>query len=93
MGMILRIASSRIVGQGDIVGRSGYFSLNLSANSVMRGRLDARRTLKSLVADLRLDTRTREFSADSCRQKGESCGQTVARQGYKRPECILCTTG
>ena len=39
MGMILRIASSRIVGQGDIVGRSGYFSLNLSANSVMRGRL------------------------------------------------------
>ena len=55
MGMILRIASSRIVGQGDIVGRSGYFSLNLSANSVMRGRLDARRTLKSLVADLRMD--------------------------------------
>ncbi|MBS4813675.1 MAG: hypothetical protein KH057_09260, partial [Bacteroides sp.] len=34
----------------------GYFSLNLSANSVMRGRLDARRTLKSLVADLRLYT-------------------------------------
>ena len=56
MGMILRIASSRIVGQGDIVGRSGYFSLNLSANSVMRGRLDARRTLKSLVADLRFMT-------------------------------------
>ncbi len=56
MGMILRIASSRIVGQGDIVGRSGYFSLNLSANSVMRGRLDARRTLKSLVADLRFKT-------------------------------------
>ena len=54
MGMILRIASSRIVGQGDNVGRSGYFSLNLSANSVMRGRLDARRTLKSLVADLRI---------------------------------------
>ncbi|MCG0152584.1 hypothetical protein L4X54_21900 [Phocaeicola vulgatus] len=42
------------MGQGDIVGRSGYFSLNLSANSVMRGRLDARRTLKSLVADLRV---------------------------------------
>ena len=61
MGMILRIASSRIVGQGDIVGRSGYFSLNLSANSVMRGRLDARRTLKSLVADLR-DT----FSQAGC---------------------------
>ena len=57
MGMILRIASSRIVGQGDIVGRSGYFSLNLSANSVMRGRLDARRTLKSLVADLRINTK------------------------------------
>ena len=56
MGMILRIASSRIVGQGDIVGRSGYFSLNLSANSGMRGRLDARRTLKSLVADLRFST-------------------------------------
>ena len=58
MGMILRIASSRIVGQGDIVGRSGYFSLNLSANSVMRGRLDARRTLKSLVADLRIHKKT-----------------------------------
>ena len=58
MGMILRIASSRIVGQGDIVGRSGYFSLNLSANSVMRGRLDARRTLKSLVADLRTTKNT-----------------------------------
>ena len=58
MGMILRIASSRIVGQGDIVGRSGYFSLNLSANSVMRGRLDARRTLKSLVADLRIIVKT-----------------------------------
>ena len=61
MGMILRIASSRIVGQGDIVGRSGYFSLNLSANSVMRGRLDARRTLKSLVADLRFITIFQEY--------------------------------
>ena len=61
MGMILRIASSRIVGQGDIVGRSGYFSLNLSANSVMRGRLDARRTLKSLVADLRVNTFRNNF--------------------------------
>ncbi|MCM0223002.1 hypothetical protein J8L05_09075, partial [Bacteroides fragilis] len=47
------------VGQGDIVGRSGYFSLNLSANSVMRGRLDARRTLKSLVADLRVYKETK----------------------------------
>ena len=68
MGMILRIASSRIEGQGDIVGRSGYFSLNLSANSVMRGRLDARRTLKSLVADLRIYqsiTRTEVFMKDS----------------------------
>ena len=62
MGMILRIASSRIVGQGDIVGRSGYFSLNLSANSVMRGRLDARRTLKSLVADLRINTIKFQYS-------------------------------
>ncbi len=61
MGMILRIASSRIVGQGDIVGRSGYFSLNLSANSVMRGRLDARRTLKSLVADLRINRNKAEY--------------------------------
>ena len=55
MGMIQRIASSRIVGQRQgILWAKGYFSLNLSANSVMRGRLDARRTLKSLVADLRL---------------------------------------
>ena len=67
MGMILRIASSRIVGQGDIVGRSGYFSLNLSANSVMRGRLDARRTLKSLVADLRfIITRSTFLGGNFC---------------------------
>ncbi|MCG0338022.1 hypothetical protein [Phocaeicola vulgatus] len=49
------------MGQGDIVGRSGYFSLNLSANSVMRGRLDARRTLKSLVADLRFTKHLKQF--------------------------------
>ena len=57
-------ATSRIVGQGDIVGRSGYFSLNLSANSVMRGRLDARRTLKSLVADLRTTMFLPSFSGN-----------------------------
>ena len=74
MGMILRIASSRIVGQGDIVGRSGYFSLNLSANSVMRGRLDARRTLKSLVADLRLDI----FSCFLyCRKRAKECTNLI----------------
>ena len=72
MGMILRIASSRIVGQGDIVGRSGYFSLNLSANSVMRGRLDARRTLKSLVADLRLYTFYLSFTGSRCRARNNS---------------------
>ena len=33
--------------------QSGYFCLNLSDNSVMRGRVHARRTLKGLVADLR----------------------------------------
>ena len=65
MGMILRIASSRIVGQGDIVGRSGYFSLNLSANSVMRGRLDARRTLKSLVADLRDNKKVHKITVNA----------------------------
>ena len=75
MGMILRIASSRIVGQGDIVGRSGYFSLNLSANSVMRGRLDARRTLKSLVADLRLDKASPTGNGD----KGYSDGSEETR--------------
>ena len=74
MGMILRIASSRIVGQGDIVGRSGYFSLNLSANSVMRGRLDARRTLKSLVADLR---RFKKESVESLVYLSEGCGIPV----------------
>ena len=74
--MILRIASSRIVGQGDIVGRSGYFSLNLSANSVMRGRLDARRTLKSLVADLRYDSDRRCASG---RRHHERRGRTDRR--------------
>ena len=54
MGMILRIVSSRIVGKGGIVGRSGYFSLNLSNNSVMRERVHVNRTMKDLVADLRL---------------------------------------
>ncbi|MFK2801313.1 hypothetical protein ACIXUN_21085, partial [Bacteroides fragilis] len=59
-----------IVGQGDIVGRSGYFSLNLSANSVMRGRLDARRTLKSLVADLRTMKKSNvSFIAQMCEIK------------------------
>ena len=33
MGMILRIASSRIVGTEDVEGCSGCFSLNLSDNS------------------------------------------------------------
>ena len=54
MDMIQRIVSCRIVGSGDIEGRSGYFYLNLSANSVMRGRVHAIRTLKGLVADLRI---------------------------------------
>ena len=54
MGMILCIASSHIVGEGDIVGRSGCFKFKLSANSVMRGRVNAIRTFKGLVADLRL---------------------------------------
>ena len=82
MGMILRIASSRIVGQGDIVGRSGYFSLNLSANSVMRGRLDARRTLKSLVADLR----ERKSAGLIVRQAYPACGLQGAffHQRYRR---------
>ena len=84
MGMILRIASSRIVGQGDIVGRSGYFSLNLSANSVMRGRLDARRTLKSLVADLRSNTkifnfRFRLYNATTYLASARSLSVTVHR--------------
>ena len=81
MGMILRIASSRIVGQGDIVGRSGYFSLNLSANSVMRGRLDARRTLKSLVADLRLNSILVE------KWKGKAYRLVIQRQ--KRMDGVL----
>ena len=37
-----------------IVGKSGFFGLNLSDNSVMRGRVHARRTLNGLVADLRV---------------------------------------
>ena len=52
MGMILCIASSHIVGKGDVVG-SGCFKFNLSANSVMRGRVNATRTFMGLVADLR----------------------------------------
>ena len=83
MGMILRIASSRIVGQGDIVGRSGYFSLNLSANSVMRGRLDARRTLKSLVADLRYNinqTKYRDFAVSQrVGQNRNEISETIER--------------
>ena len=52
--MTQRIVSSHMVGYGDIVGRSGCFCLNLSDNSVMRGRVHARRTLKGFVADLRV---------------------------------------
>ena len=81
MGMILRIASSRIVGQGDIVGRSGYFSLNLSANSVMRGRLDARRTLKSLVADLRMKKNLIDYELlwEKITDYAKATGRTTAR--------------
>ena len=39
--------------RGGVVGRSGRFCLNLYDNSVMKGRVHARRTLKGLVADLR----------------------------------------
>ena len=90
MGMILRIASSRIVGQGDIVGRSGYFSLNLSANSVMRGRLDARRTLKSLVADLRFDSKWSVFCLSSIRMDASS-GYTLDGRIYVMAD--LCHGG
>ena len=38
---------------GGIVGRSGYFNLNLSDNSVTRERVHVSRTMKDLVADLR----------------------------------------
>jgi hypothetical protein len=36
---------------------------------VMRGRLDARRTLKSLVADLRINKKVRFFLLFLCQQK------------------------
>ena len=48
-----RKATGRIGGEGDGVGRSGYFSLNLSDALVMRRRVHAKRTLKGLVANLR----------------------------------------
>ncbi len=38
-----------VVARGILWAEVGMFSLNLSANSVMSGRLDARRTLKALV--------------------------------------------
>lgn len=96
MGMILRIASSRIVGQGDIVGRSGYFSLNLSANSVMRGRLDARRTLKSLVADLRFTKNRKAMirlnvfirTTDSNREELISTVKELAAASLKDEGCV-----
>ena len=50
----MHIVSSRIVGEGNVEGKSGCFGLNLSDNSVMRGRVHAIRTLKGLVADMRV---------------------------------------
>ena len=88
MGMILRIASSRIVGQGDIVGRSGYFSLNLSANSVMRGRLDARRTLKSLVADLRIISQPCSLELCLYKVKRGNFGITVQKYPHTQQHII-----
>ena len=85
MGMILRIASSRIVGQGDIVGRSGYFSLNLSDNSEMRGRLDARRTLKSLVADLRFHKSKAMAVHSFCKTK-----KNFRKEGRRRLQKSFC---
>ncbi len=49
-------------GVRDIVGRSGCFKFKLSANSVMRGRVNAIRTFKGLVADLRLYIVVTEYS-------------------------------
>ncbi|WP_418849549.1 hypothetical protein, partial [Phocaeicola sp.] len=48
----------------DVVGRSGCFCLNLSDNSVMRGRVHARRTLKGLVADLRQVRKYKELTVN-----------------------------
>ena len=91
MGMILRIASSRIVGQGDIVGRSGYFSLNLSANSVMRGRLDARRTLKSLVADLRfINLCTLTYTVEEVKTTTVTQRRIVTQTSFRIRQVDIC---
>ena len=41
---IVYCLKSHCGGKGDIVGRSGCFKFKLSANSVMRGRVNAIRT-------------------------------------------------
>ena len=53
LGIILRIASSHIVGVRGYCRQKWCFKFKLSANSVMRGCVNAIRMLKGLVADLR----------------------------------------
>src|SRR5574344_757397 len=86
MGMILCIASSHIVGSGDIVGRSGCFKFKLSANSVMRGRVNAIRTFKGLVADLRSKKLMVEIrkKIDILRSKGIE--ETVIKNLFGAPD-------
>ena len=57
-------------GVRDVVGRSGCFKFKLSANSVMRGRVNAIRTFKSLVADLKYNRKIwRKYIKPNCLQQ------------------------
>ena len=48
MSMTLRICLKSHCGVRGVVGKSGYFSLNLSANSVMRGCVHAGKDVERL---------------------------------------------
>ena len=89
MGMILRIASSRIVGEGDIVGRKRVF-LFKSSNSVMRGCVYARSTLKGLVADLRVIIKVNGNNASHFEEMGVGNGRNIEMLflTYSKLRCI-----
>ena len=79
--------------------QSGYFSLNLSDNSVMRGRIHARRTLKGLVADLRIISTVQLETIPLVRLKSEALNVNIfhVRSIYpseclkrlKRESCLI----
>ncbi len=75
-------------GVRDIVGRSGCFKFKLSANSVMRGRVNAIRTFKGLVADLREYSNKLWFYQDSIGKTDRNKALIEMQEKYDQQKII-----